>query len=45
MPSEIELVGFTPSLRLRLEARDHVIKTAESPDEVKQALRLRYDVF
>ena len=45
MPSETDLVGFAPGLRLRLEARDHVIKTAESPDEVRRALRLRYDVF
>jgi putative hemolysin len=32
-------------LRLRLEVGDYVIKTAESPEEVRQALRLRYDVF
>jgi putative hemolysin len=45
MSSQTDLVGFTPGLRLRLEVRDHVIKTAESPDEVRQALRLRYEVF
>jgi putative hemolysin len=45
MPSEIDLVGFAPGLRLRLEASDHVIKAAESAEEVRQALRLRYEVF
>jgi putative hemolysin len=45
MSSQADLVGFAPGLRLILEARDHVIKTAESPEEVRQALRLRYDVF
>ena len=45
MSSQTDLVGFAPGLRLRLEARDYVIKTAESPEEVRQALRLRYDVF
>jgi putative hemolysin len=45
MSSQTDLVGFAPGLRLKLEVRDHVIKTAESPDEVRQALRLRYEVF
>ncbi len=39
------LVGFTPRLRLRFEVRDHVIKTAESVEEVIQALRLRYEIY
>jgi len=42
---ETDLVSFTPSLQLRLEGGDFVIKTAQSPEEVRQALRLRYDVF
>jgi putative hemolysin len=45
MPNETDLVGFTPGLRLRLEAGDHLIKTAESAEEVSQAQRLRYEVF
>jgi putative hemolysin len=45
MPSENDLAGFTPGLRLRIEAKEYVIKTADSFEEVKQALRLRYDVF
>lgn len=45
MSNQTGLAGFTPSLRLRLDARNYVVKTAESPEEVEQALRLRYEVF
>ncbi len=45
MSSQADLCGFTPGLRMRLEVGDHVIKTADSVEEVKQALRLRYEVY
>lgn len=45
MSDQADLVGFAPGLRLGLEVRGHVINTADSLEEVKQALRLRYDVL
>lgn len=45
MSNHADLSGFTPGLRMRLEVKDHVIKTADSAEEVRQALRLRYQVY
>ena len=45
MPNETDRIGFVPGLRLKLEVRSHIVKTADSWEEVRQALRLRYDVF
>lgn len=45
MSSLDRLSTFAPALRVRLEAGNYVIRTAESLDDVRQALRLRYDVF
>lgn len=45
MSNESDLAGFTPGLQLRLQVGDHAIKTAETLEEVKQALRLRHEVY
>ena len=38
MCNQADPAGFIPRLRLRLDVQDHVIKTADSLEEVRQAL-------
>jgi putative hemolysin len=41
----IKINKFKPKIKFAIDVRDFVVKTAETPEELRKVLRLRYDVF
>lgn len=41
----LKINKFKPKIKFEIPVKDLVVKTADSPDELRKVLRLRYDIF